>query len=160
MAKAGDSTDWTKVTPAILCMISGTSLGLVIAVKILPVMCSISLLPMTSNADFMVSVEAFLTCFLVSHIHAVTSGTMRGRESANCLGADVLNLSRHWRDSSRICHVCSTGKQEKRVGMSVLIANGVMLSQMANAVSLQATWTSLFFETDCSKPNILYLQEE
>mmetsp|Transcript_30273 Transcript_30273/g.64935 ORF Transcript_30273/g.64935 Transcript_30273/m.64935 type:complete len:233 (-) Transcript_30273:60-758(-) len=151
MANAGDSTDCTNVTPAILCIISGTSLGLVMAVKILPVICSISRLPITSSACFMVSVEAFLTCFFVSHIQAVTSGTTRGRASANCLGAIDLNLARHRSATSRICHFFSTGRQEKMMGRRVFMANGVMLSQIAKAVSLAAAWTFLLLEMACSK---------
>ena len=78
MARAGDSTDWTKVTPASLCIISGTDLGLVMAVIISLVMCSMSRLPMTSQAEVMALVAAVLTCFLVSHMQAVTSGTISG----------------------------------------------------------------------------------
>mmetsp|Transcript_4535 Transcript_4535/g.11699 ORF Transcript_4535/g.11699 Transcript_4535/m.11699 type:complete len:255 (+) Transcript_4535:2448-3212(+) len=156
IASAGDSTDCTNVTPAILCIISGTSFGLVIAIKIFPVICSMSRFPMTSNACFMVSVEAFLTCFLVSHMHAVTSGTTSGRESANCLGATALKRARHFSASSRICHFFSTGKQEKMIGSSDFIANGQILSQIANAVSFAAAWTSLLLAIACSRqaPNV------
>mmetsp|Transcript_28946 Transcript_28946/g.48170 ORF Transcript_28946/g.48170 Transcript_28946/m.48170 type:complete len:253 (-) Transcript_28946:162-920(-) len=151
MARAGDSTDWTKVTPAISCMISGTSLGLVMAVKILPVMCSISLLPITSKADFMVSVDAVLTCFLVSHMHAVTSGTTKGRASPSCLGATSLNLPKHCRASSRICHFFSTGNSAKIVGSNAFMAKGLTLSQIAKEVSFAAACTSLLLATACSK---------
>mmetsp|Transcript_13611 Transcript_13611/g.28536 ORF Transcript_13611/g.28536 Transcript_13611/m.28536 type:complete len:224 (+) Transcript_13611:2578-3249(+) len=132
-------------------MISGTSLGLVIAVKILPVMCSISRLPITSSAPFMVSVEAFLTCFFVSHIQAVTSGTTRGRESANCFGAVSLKRPRHSRAHSRICHFFSTGRHEKMVGRSVFTAKGVVFLQMVKAVSLAAAVTSLDLEIHCPR---------
>mmetsp|Transcript_10955 Transcript_10955/g.12559 ORF Transcript_10955/g.12559 Transcript_10955/m.12559 type:complete len:215 (-) Transcript_10955:541-1185(-) len=83
IARAGDSTLCTNVTPAILCMISGTSFGLVIACRILSVMCSISLFPITFMDVSIASLDAFLICFLVSHIHAVTSGTINGSALPN-----------------------------------------------------------------------------
>mmetsp|Transcript_1442 Transcript_1442/g.2065 ORF Transcript_1442/g.2065 Transcript_1442/m.2065 type:complete len:263 (+) Transcript_1442:2055-2843(+) len=95
IASAGLSTDWTKVTPAISCMISGTSFGLVIAVRILSVMCSMSLFPITSMADFIAAVEACFTCFLVSHMHAVSSGTTSGSAFPSCLGAVLLKVPIH-----------------------------------------------------------------
>mmetsp|Transcript_7922 Transcript_7922/g.14278 ORF Transcript_7922/g.14278 Transcript_7922/m.14278 type:complete len:234 (+) Transcript_7922:2544-3245(+) len=143
MAKAGDSTDCTKVTPAISCMISGTSLGLVMAVKIFSVMCSISLLPMTLHASRMASVAAFLICFFVSHMHAVISGTRIGRALPSCLGAVAPNDARHLRASSRICHLVSTGSLEKMVGRRDFMAKGLMLLQMAMAAVLAAAWTAL-----------------
>mmetsp|Transcript_22520 Transcript_22520/g.49065 ORF Transcript_22520/g.49065 Transcript_22520/m.49065 type:complete len:234 (+) Transcript_22520:2172-2873(+) len=113
MARAGDSTVWTNVTPAILCMISGTSFGSVMATRIFSVMCSISRLPTTSRAAFMASLAASFTCFLVSHIHAVTSGTTSGRASPSCLGASFPNIARSLSVRARICHLISTWRLGK-----------------------------------------------
>mmetsp|Transcript_10425 Transcript_10425/g.22097 ORF Transcript_10425/g.22097 Transcript_10425/m.22097 type:complete len:243 (-) Transcript_10425:44-772(-) len=146
MARAGLSTLWTKVTPAISCMISGTSLGLVMAVMILAFMCSMSLLPITSQADLMASVEAVLTCFLVSHMQAVTSGTISGRAMPSCLGAVLEKPAMHLRARTRSCHFFSTGRVAKRAGRRDLIANGLIFSQIAVAVSSAAFLTSGFLE--------------
>mmetsp|Transcript_26647 Transcript_26647/g.74559 ORF Transcript_26647/g.74559 Transcript_26647/m.74559 type:complete len:380 (-) Transcript_26647:133-1272(-) len=151
MARAGDSTDWTKVTPAISCMISGTSLGLVMAVMIFLFMCSMSLFPTTPRAFFMAVLAAVLTCFLVSHMQAVTSGTMSGRASPSCLGAFSLNRATHWSASSRMGHFFSTGRAPKIAGNSAFIPNGVTLSQIANAVTWAASLTALDLWLACSK---------
>mmetsp|Transcript_25308 Transcript_25308/g.45839 ORF Transcript_25308/g.45839 Transcript_25308/m.45839 type:complete len:240 (-) Transcript_25308:16-735(-) len=151
MARAGDSTLWTKVTPAIWCMISGTSFGLVIAVIILLVMCSISLFPMTSHAPVMASDAAFLICFLVSHIHAVTSGTISGRAIPSCVGAESLKLPSNFNANSRTCHFFSTGSWAKSMGNNDLMANGLILVQIATAVSALAARTAGLFAVACSK---------
>jgi len=103
-------------------MISGTSLGLVIAVRIFSVMCSMSLFPMTLRASLIASVAAVLICFLVSHMHAVTSGTTSGREYPSCLGAVTPNDARHLRANSRTCHFFSTGNFPKMMGRSAFMA--------------------------------------
>mmetsp|Transcript_14583 Transcript_14583/g.34925 ORF Transcript_14583/g.34925 Transcript_14583/m.34925 type:complete len:239 (+) Transcript_14583:2482-3198(+) len=151
MARAGDSTDWTKVTPANSCMISGTSLGLVMAVMILAFMCSISLLPMTSQAERMASVEAVLTCFLVSHMQAVTSGTISGRAMPSCLGAGLAKREMQLRATTRSCHFFSTGRLANRAGRRLLMAKGLTFSQMAAAVSSAALRTSGFLAVDFSR---------
>mmetsp|Transcript_6840 Transcript_6840/g.8527 ORF Transcript_6840/g.8527 Transcript_6840/m.8527 type:complete len:213 (+) Transcript_6840:2565-3203(+) len=125
-------------------MISGTSFGLVIAVIILSVMCSISLFPITSHAAFIASVAAALTCFFVSHIHAVTSGTISGRALPSCLDALALKAGMHFRASSRVCHFFSTGRLAKIAGKRLLIAKGVMFVQIARVVSVAAFFTSGF----------------
>mmetsp|Transcript_22396 Transcript_22396/g.40387 ORF Transcript_22396/g.40387 Transcript_22396/m.40387 type:complete len:254 (-) Transcript_22396:6-767(-) len=150
MAKAGDSTLCTKVTPAISCMISGTSLGLVIAVKIFSVMCSMSLLPMTLSASRMASVAAFLTCFLVSHMHAVISGTTSGRALPSCLGVASPKKARHLRADSRTCHFFSTGSLEKMMGRRDFMAKGLTLLQMAMAASEAALVTAFDLWPACS----------
>mmetsp|Transcript_38984 Transcript_38984/g.93818 ORF Transcript_38984/g.93818 Transcript_38984/m.93818 type:complete len:373 (+) Transcript_38984:2053-3171(+) len=151
MASAGDSTLWTKVTPAISCMISGTSLGLVMAVRILGVMCSMSLLPMTLSASRMASLAAFLICFFVSHMQAVTSGTTSGRALESCFGALSPNNPRHFSDSSRTCHFCSTGSFAKMMGNSDFMAKGLTFVQIANAASEPAFWTALLLLPACSR---------
>mmetsp|Transcript_14471 Transcript_14471/g.27597 ORF Transcript_14471/g.27597 Transcript_14471/m.27597 type:complete len:237 (+) Transcript_14471:2574-3284(+) len=151
MARAGLSTDWTKVTPAISCMISGTSFGLVMALTMCSVMCSMSLLPMTSQAPFMAAVAADLTCFLVSHMHAVTSGTTSGRALPSCLGAESLKTARHSRARTRICHFFSTGSSAKMMGRRDFMAKGVMFLQMARAQSLAAFFTAGLLFRACSK---------
>mmetsp|Transcript_56231 Transcript_56231/g.168357 ORF Transcript_56231/g.168357 Transcript_56231/m.168357 type:complete len:222 (-) Transcript_56231:171-836(-) len=132
-------------------MISGTSLGLVMALTMCSVMCSMSLFPMTSQAPRMAAVAAVLTCFLVSHIHAVTSGTTKGRALPSCLGAMSLNTERHSRAMTRICHFFSTGSSAKIMGRSDFIANGVMFLQMARAVALAAFRTLGLLCVACSK---------
>mmetsp|Transcript_13812 Transcript_13812/g.15543 ORF Transcript_13812/g.15543 Transcript_13812/m.15543 type:complete len:203 (+) Transcript_13812:277-885(+) len=109
-------------------------------------MCSISLFPITSHAPFMASVAAVFTCFLVSHMHAVTSGTISGRALPSCLGAFLLKQATHFNASSRMGHLTSTGRQEKIAGKRLLIAYGQIFSQMAIAVSVQAFLTSGFLE--------------
>mmetsp|Transcript_26740 Transcript_26740/g.39616 ORF Transcript_26740/g.39616 Transcript_26740/m.39616 type:complete len:237 (-) Transcript_26740:56-766(-) len=149
MARAGHSTLCTKVTPAIWCMISGTSLGLVIAVIILPVMCSISLFPITSHAVFIASVAATLTCFLVSHIQAVTSGTISGSAFPSCLGAFSWKTETHCKASSRAGHLISTGSCAKIPGRRDFIAKGVMFLQIAIAVSAAAVFTAGLLDVAC-----------
>mmetsp|Transcript_17732 Transcript_17732/g.24956 ORF Transcript_17732/g.24956 Transcript_17732/m.24956 type:complete len:234 (+) Transcript_17732:2565-3266(+) len=151
MASAGDSTLWTKVTPAILCMISGTSLGLVIAIRILSVMCSISLFPITVRDPFMAAIPAALTCFLVSHMQAVTSGTISGRAFPSCFGAVSLKVLMQLRASSRVCHFFSTGNCEKIAGRSDFIANGEIFLEIAMAVSVAAFLTEPALAEACSK---------
>mmetsp|Transcript_12841 Transcript_12841/g.28510 ORF Transcript_12841/g.28510 Transcript_12841/m.28510 type:complete len:221 (+) Transcript_12841:488-1150(+) len=53
IARAGDCTDCTNVTPAKACIISGTSSGLEMDRTILSVMCSMSRLPITLQACVM-----------------------------------------------------------------------------------------------------------
>mmetsp|Transcript_11856 Transcript_11856/g.17107 ORF Transcript_11856/g.17107 Transcript_11856/m.17107 type:complete len:210 (-) Transcript_11856:229-858(-) len=150
MARAGRSTDCTNVTPAMACIISGTSLGLVMAVKIFAVMCSISLFPITSREDFIANVAASLTCFFVSHMQAVTSGTISGRAFPSCLGAVLLKTAMHSKAVTRTVHFFSTGSCEKIAGRRLLTAKGDMLVQMAIAVLLARVETSLIFESVCS----------
>mmetsp|Transcript_29989 Transcript_29989/g.59564 ORF Transcript_29989/g.59564 Transcript_29989/m.59564 type:complete len:282 (+) Transcript_29989:2134-2979(+) len=147
MASAGDSTDWTKVTPASSCMISGTSLGLVMAVTILPVMCSMSRLPMTSQAAVMALVAAVLTCFLVSHMQAVTSGTISGRAAPSCLGATVLNSVIMLRAASLVVHFFSTGRLAKMAGRRPFMAIGdTFLAKAMEQVEAAARTSGLLLE--------------
>mmetsp|Transcript_27530 Transcript_27530/g.56393 ORF Transcript_27530/g.56393 Transcript_27530/m.56393 type:complete len:217 (+) Transcript_27530:2767-3417(+) len=132
-------------------MISGTSLGLEIAVRILPVMCSISLLPMTSHAPFMAAAAAVLTCFLVSHIQAVTSGTISGSALPSCLGADSWKTHKHSSAMTRICHFFSTGRAAKMAGRRDFIAKGLMFLQIACAVSLALFLTAGLLLVACPK---------
>mmetsp|Transcript_32542 Transcript_32542/g.38918 ORF Transcript_32542/g.38918 Transcript_32542/m.38918 type:complete len:216 (+) Transcript_32542:2617-3264(+) len=131
-------------------MISGTSFGLEIAMIIFPVMCSISLLPMTSQADFMASVAATLTCFFVSHMHAVTSGTTSGRASPSCLGAVLLKVEIHVKARVRLGHFFSTSRAAKIVGKRLFMAKGVILVQIESAASLASLETSGLLAFACS----------
>mmetsp|Transcript_3609 Transcript_3609/g.5390 ORF Transcript_3609/g.5390 Transcript_3609/m.5390 type:complete len:217 (+) Transcript_3609:2591-3241(+) len=132
-------------------MISGTSFGLVMATIILPVICSISLFPITSQADFMAFVAAAFTCFLVSHIQAVTSGTISGRAFPSCLGAFLLKTEIQLRASSRRGHFFSTGSCAKRAGRRLFMPNGLMFSQMARAVAVAAVLIAAFLAPACSR---------
>jgi len=122
------------------------------AVKIWPVMCSISLLPITSKALFMAAVAATLTCFLVSHMHAVTSGTISGRQSPDCLGAVAGKVAMQSKARSRICHFFSTGRAAKSWGRRDFMAKGSIFWQIAMAASLVAATMFLLLAIACSKP--------
>lgn len=65
----------------------------------------------------------------------------------------------HLRASSRTCHFCSTGSFAKIAGNKLLIANGVMFSQIAIAVSLAAALRSGFFVAAMLIPNHQILNE-
>mmetsp|Transcript_20126 Transcript_20126/g.46152 ORF Transcript_20126/g.46152 Transcript_20126/m.46152 type:complete len:409 (+) Transcript_20126:2046-3272(+) len=151
MARAGDSTDCTKVTPAISCMISGTSFGLLIAMRIFSVMCSMSLFPMTLRASLMAAVAACLICFFVSHMHAVTSGTTSGKAFPSCFGAVSPRDATHLSASSRICHFFSTGRAAKRTGRRDLTPKGLVPAQIARDVDDAASLTDLDFDEACSR---------
>mmetsp|Transcript_18464 Transcript_18464/g.23970 ORF Transcript_18464/g.23970 Transcript_18464/m.23970 type:complete len:229 (+) Transcript_18464:3292-3978(+) len=149
MARAGLSTLCTKVTPAILCIISGTSFGLVMATKMFAVMCSMSLFPITSRAAVIAAVAAVFTCFLVSHMQAVTSGTISGRASLNCFGAVSLNTAMQSNAAERVCHFFSTGSSAKMAGRSAFMAKGLIFLQIAMEVSPAKARTSFDLEPLC-----------
>mmetsp|Transcript_6905 Transcript_6905/g.13844 ORF Transcript_6905/g.13844 Transcript_6905/m.13844 type:complete len:215 (-) Transcript_6905:244-888(-) len=141
MARQAPSTDWTKVTPASSCMISGTCLGLVMAITIFSDMCSMSLFPMMSHAARMAAVEAVLTCFLVSHMHAVTSGTTSGRLLESCLGEVSENLVIMSTALTLICHFCSTGSILKMKGRRAFMAKGEIFSAIFLEQAVAASLT-------------------
>mmetsp|Transcript_43867 Transcript_43867/g.93291 ORF Transcript_43867/g.93291 Transcript_43867/m.93291 type:complete len:205 (+) Transcript_43867:2695-3309(+) len=120
------------------------------AVKIFSVMCSMSLLPMTFSASLIASDAAFLICFLVSHMHAVISGTSSGSALLSCLGATAPKEARHLSASSRMGHFFSTGSFPKMMGRRDFIAKGLMLVQIARAVSVAALTTAFDLCPACS----------
>mmetsp|Transcript_17836 Transcript_17836/g.26012 ORF Transcript_17836/g.26012 Transcript_17836/m.26012 type:complete len:233 (-) Transcript_17836:213-911(-) len=151
IARAGDCTDWTKVTPARVCMISGTSFGWVIERRICVVMCSISLLPMTSHAAVIARDAASETCFLVSVMQGVTAGTTSGRAALSCSGQLSPKAAITSSAATRVCHACSTAHASKQCTRTPRTQLDPMLEVIACTASLAASRTTFCFEPAAMK---------